>query len=203
VAVAVISRYALVRAGLSFLVDSAPDRARVVDWSGRAGQVGSVDVVLYDLAGLAVDENVDDLRHVLATRVPVVGLARDGREDLAEGARTMGVRTIVSESASAAQLLGHLERAAGRFCSPPSTRVHTADRAAVLTARERDVLRMIGSGMSNREIADELVLSVNSVKTYVRSAYGKIGVNRRSLAVLWTVDHGLVRSPGQDTPPPP
>jgi DNA-binding NarL/FixJ family response regulator len=203
VAVAVISRYALVRAGLSSLVGSAPDRARVVDWSEHDRQVSRVDVVLYDLAGLAADENVDDLRHLLATRIPVVGLARDGREDLADGARTMGVRTIVTENASAAQLLGHLERAVGRFGAPPSTGAHAGDRATALSARERDVLRMIGSGMSNREIADELFLSVNSVKTYVRSAYSKIGVTSRSLAVLWTVDHGLVCTPQEEAPQPP
>jgi DNA-binding CsgD family transcriptional regulator len=41
------------------------------------------------------------------------------------------------------------------------------------------------------EIAERCFLSVNSVKTYIRSAYRKIGVNNRSQAVLWFVQHGL------------
>jgi DNA-binding NarL/FixJ family response regulator len=57
--------------------------------------------------------------------------------------------------------------------------------ARVLTARERQVVALIARGYSNREIAGELYLSVNSVKTYIRSAYRKIGVERRTQAVIW------------------
>ena len=43
----------------------------------------------------------------------------------------------------------------------------------------RSVLRLLGAGLSNPEIADELVVSVNTVKTHVQSIYRKLGVNSR------------------------
>jgi len=48
-----------------------------------------------------------------------------------------------------------------------------------LTEREMEVLRLITSGMSNKEIADRLVITVNTVKTYIKNIYEKLGVNRR------------------------
>ena len=63
---------------------------------------------------------------------------------------------------------------------------------ADLTPRELDVIRLITQGMSNREIADSLFLSVNSVKSYVQVAYRKIDATSRSQAVLWGARHGLL-----------
>lgn len=68
------------------------------------------------------------------------------------------------------------------------------DPVGMLTPREYDVLTRIVAGLSNREIGTELALSLNSVKTYVRSAYRKIGVERRTQAVLWGVQHGIDES---------
>jgi DNA-binding CsgD family transcriptional regulator len=45
--------------------------------------------------------------------------------------------------------------------------------------------------MSNQDIASQLYVSINTVKTYIRSAYRKIGVTRRAQAVLWAVHHDL------------
>ena len=53
------------------------------------------------------------------------------------------------------------------------------------------MLTLIGTGMNNQEIAEHLYLSVNSVKTHVRSAYRKIGVSRRVDAVRWVLMHGV------------
>jgi len=61
-----------------------------------------------------------------------------------------------------------------------------------LSPRECDMLRMISQGLSNQEIADGLHLSINSVKTYVRSAYRKIGVSSRSKAVIWGARNGFL-----------
>jgi DNA-binding NarL/FixJ family response regulator len=60
-----------------------------------------------------------------------------------------------------------------------------------LTQRELDVLRLVARGHSNREIATLLGLSPNTVKTYIRLAYRRIGVVSRSQAVLWAVGQGL------------
>ena len=63
-----------------------------------------------------------------------------------------------------------------------------------LSDREEQVLSLIAEGLTNREIADHSYISINSVKTYVRSAYRKIGVSSRSQAVAWALRHGLDRS---------
>ncbi|MDN5743617.1 MAG: LuxR C-terminal-related transcriptional regulator [Nocardioidaceae bacterium] len=63
---------------------------------------------------------------------------------------------------------------------------------AILTAREHDVLSGIVKGWSNQQIAEELFLSINSVKTYIRTAYRKIEVTSRTHALLWGVRHGLL-----------
>ncbi len=70
----------------------------------------------------------------------------------------------------------------------PERRVPEVD---ALTQRELDVVTMVTRGCSNREIAAHLGLSLNSVKTYIRTAYRKIGAERRTQAVLWGIDHGL------------
>lgn len=61
------------------------------------------------------------------------------------------------------------------------------DTVRVLSRRERQVLLLVAAGRTNQEIADELYVSVNTIKTYLRTSYRKIGVSRRSQAVLWTV----------------
>ena len=62
---------------------------------------------------------------------------------------------------------------------------------ATHTDREAEVLALITQGRSNREIADVMYLSINTVKTYIRSAYRKIGVTGRPQAMLWGIDHGF------------
>ncbi len=63
--------------------------------------------------------------------------------------------------------------------------------ADILTTRERETLALIATGRSNDEIAQEMRISLNSVKSYIRSAYRKTGVQSRSQAVLWAVNHGV------------
>jgi NarL family two-component system response regulator LiaR len=53
------------------------------------------------------------------------------------------------------------------------------------------VLALITQGLSNQEIAARVYLSVNSIKTYIRSAYRKIGVTKRTEAVIWGIDNGF------------
>ena len=58
-----------------------------------------------------------------------------------------------------------------------------------LTRREKQILRNLGSGLRNRNIADELGIGEATVKTHIYNIYKKIGVRRRSEAVLWAVKH--------------
>lgn len=61
-----------------------------------------------------------------------------------------------------------------------------------LSARELEIMTRICRGDSNVDIAGELYLSINTVKTHIRSAYRRIGITRRVEAVLWGAQHGLV-----------
>jgi len=64
----------------------------------------------------------------------------------------------------------------------------------LLTAREREVLRLVAQGRSNDAIASELVLSVRTVERHVENIYGKLGVSGRTArvaATAWALAHGL------------
>jgi LuxR family maltose regulon positive regulatory protein len=61
-----------------------------------------------------------------------------------------------------------------------------------LSARELDVLRLLAAGMSNREIADELVVAVSTVHSHCKSIYSKLDVHSRSGAVQRARDLGLI-----------
>jgi NarL family two-component system response regulator LiaR len=64
-------------------------------------------------------------------------------------------------------------------------------RSAGLSSREAEVLALITQGLSNQEIAARAFLSINTLKTYIRSAYRKINVTSRTQAALWAVDNGF------------
>jgi NarL family two-component system response regulator LiaR len=67
-----------------------------------------------------------------------------------------------------------------------------------LSSRESQIVALIVQGLSNQEIADIAYLSINSVKTYIRTAYRKMGVTRRSQAVVWAMQHGFGPPPADE-----
>ena len=67
---------------------------------------------------------------------------------------------------------------------------------ASLTAREREVLELIATGLTNDEIADRLVLGVGTIKTHVNHIFLKLGIRNRAEAVIFAFDHGLAK-PGR------
>lgn len=71
----------------------------------------------------------------------------------------------------------------------------TPRRLSALTTRQSQILALIGNGYSNQEIANELFLSINSVKSYIRAAYRRIGVERRTQAVVWAITHAPLAIP--------
>jgi DNA-binding NarL/FixJ family response regulator len=60
-----------------------------------------------------------------------------------------------------------------------------------LTERERDVLRLLGQGRSNKEIGAELFITERTARTYVSNILGKLGLASRTQAALWAVEHKL------------
>jgi two-component system, NarL family, response regulator LiaR len=193
--VAVVSRYQLTRAGLTALLASEPDRAVVFDVTDQDGHLGGSDVVIYDLAGL-IDGTDNELGHLVAGGAPVVALMPAGRHDLGEDALVAGAAEVVAMEITGARLVEVLERAAAR--QSPSAEQRAAHRRAALqrehglSSREMEILDLIRAGHSNQEIAATLYLSINSVKSYVRTAYRKIGVRTRSQAVLWGCQHDVL-----------
>jgi NarL family two-component system response regulator LiaR len=63
-------------------------------------------------------------------------------------------------------------------------------RSAGLSPRETEVIALIARGLSNQEIAERAHVSPHSIKSYIRGAYRKIGVERRTQAVLWALTNG-------------
>ena len=191
--VAVISRHELTRAGLTQLLELDPDRAVVVRAPATLGPV-DCDVAVYDLAGREVGEDIE-LYQLIAAQTPVVALQADVRADVSERVLTMGVADVLPLDVTAAALLERVEHAAaGRRVAPAAAREQYRDaaRAATgLTEREVAVLELIAAGLSNEHIAAELFVSINTVKTYVRTAYRRIGADSRSQAVIWALRHGL------------
>ena len=83
---------------------------------------------------------------------------------------------------------GELSKVAGTM----ATRQKSADDEASLTQRETQVLRHLALGLSNKEIAKSLSISVETVKEHVQHVLRKIGVNDRTQAAVWAVRKGIV-----------
>jgi LuxR family maltose regulon positive regulatory protein len=81
-------------------------------------------------------------------------------------------------------LLAHFPSAAGAPQAAPAGPSYGASPLAEpLTARERDVLRLLASDLSGPEIASTLVMTQNTVKTHVKNLYGKLGAHGRNEAL--------------------
>jgi predicted ATPase/DNA-binding CsgD family transcriptional regulator/uncharacterized protein HemY len=75
----------------------------------------------------------------------------------------------------------------------PARVVSVSDPLTTLTARERDVLRLVAQGLTNPQVAQQLVLSTPTVNAYLRSIYSKLGVNSRAAATRYAIEHDLLR----------
>jgi DNA-binding NarL/FixJ family response regulator len=154
--------------------------------------------VLYDVYSLNGGD--DELTRLLGrTRAKVLAVGRELRPDLASRALAAGVDGFFPLGVDEDGLVEAVEAAATRRTDgdparesvPPPTHARRPGAEFGLSAREADVLALIVQGLTNKQIADRLYLSINSVKTYVRNAYVKVGAANRSQAVGWAIRHGF------------
>ena len=110
----------------------------------------------------------------------------DGAQAAAEEARR-----LIAGFADPGMLTARLERA-GRAPRPGGGRRTAPGPAGELTERELVVLRLLATTLSQREIAQELYVSVNTVRTHIQGVYRKLGAASREEAVAVARDHGLL-----------
>ncbi len=85
-------------------------------------------------------------------------------------------------------------RVLSRYRQAPETRA--SDALDVLTERELEVLRAMGAGASNHEIAEQLVISELTVKSHIGRIFTKLDLRDRAAAIVFAFDHGVVRPGG-------
>jgi DNA-binding NarL/FixJ family response regulator len=189
--VAVVSPQAVVRHGLAELLARYPDRVTLVPYP----EGSEPDVVLFDVVDLA-DGDLSGLRELLATTsAKVLAMNRELRSDLAARALAVGADGLFSIGVTETELIEAVEAVVeGNGTSAGDSGPDADLRLGAdvgLTSREVEVLTLIAQGRTNREIAETLYLSPNSIKTYVRTAYRKIGATSRSQAVGWAIRNGF------------
>lgn len=194
--VALVNDYDLVVAGLQAML--VPYRDRVTTTCTKGVPAQSVDIALYDcfamgepgwatLEELQASPRVDRLA-VYTKALPQTHVAR---------LAGLGVTGLLSKAAPAEELVAGLERIHdGESVVSPEFPVELArgwwpGRADGLTEREAEAVALVCRGLSNEAIAGQLHVSLNTLKSYIRSAYRTMGVTTRSEAVLWGVARGM------------
>jgi DNA-binding NarL/FixJ family response regulator len=156
------------------------------------------DIVLQDLLMPGGIDGIETTRRIIA-RVPVVkviALTASTDEARLMGVFRAGASGYVRKDAAPETLLASIRAVAGgkTFIDPSvgTQLVHAADRPDGLTPREREVLRRIALGRSNREIADALGIAEETVKTHVANVLSKLQVENRGQATIQALKRGLV-----------
>jgi DNA-binding NarL/FixJ family response regulator len=211
----------LVRTGFRMILDAEPD----IEIAGEAGDGADAvrqcralrpDVVVMDIRmpvqdGVAATTQIaaDGQARVLVLTTfhldeYVIAALRAGASGfllkdveaakLAEAIRVIAAGKAIVDPAVTRRLLD-------QFTRQPPARKETdedgpaRDRLGELTGRELDVLRLVARGLSNAEIAAELVITETTVKTHVHHLLTKLGVRDRVQLVIFAYDAGLARSP--------
>ena len=198
--VAVLSPQAIVAEGLRAILATLREHAELVPLDSQAPDP---DVVLYDAIGLLRGDATDLDILVNKTTSTVLVVSHDLRPGLAAEALAAGADGHISLAAGPAEILAALDSAATgwRLGDDGDSPVIGSEDSETgrdllggslgLSRREAQMLTMIGEGSSNSEIATELYLSPNTVKTYIRAAYRKIGATNRAQATSWAITHGF------------
>ncbi|MEX1141307.1 MAG: response regulator transcription factor [Thermoleophilaceae bacterium] len=206
IAVVLADDHVVVRTGLRLLLESEP----AIDVVGEAGDLASAieqverhrpDVLVLDLhmPGEPSLPAIPELRERCPeTRVVVLTAQRD--PSYAGEALRLGAAGYVPKEAAESQLLEAIGVAArdGTYLEPQlgarlaANAATSGEAAAELTEREIDVLRLIARGLTNREMAERLFLSVRTVESHRARIQRKLGRSRRSDLVDYAIERGLV-----------
>lgn len=209
--VAVVNDCQLVVDGVAGMLRPYTDRVRVVELDCRLPVAAAVDIALYD--AFAVDVQQTQLQpHLDNPRIgALVVYTWRLTDDEVHRMLGLGVRGVLAKNLDAPQLLAALEaihagetvvREADSLAGaqrPGNGDRDEADPESLthplpdhgLTAREAEVIALVALGLSNAEITRRLYITSNTLKSYIRTAYRKMGVERRTQAVTWALDHGL------------
>jgi len=201
----------LVRTGLRAIIDAEPDLS-VLGEAGDGAEVGPLvgrlrpDVVLMDVRMPRVDGlRATELLVSSAAEPPrILVLTTFENDDYVYDALRAGAHGFLLKRARPEEIVDAIRLVVrgDSLLFPDAIRRLAAGRAgaggnglagAGLSDRERDVLRLMAAGLSNAEIAERLVVGVETVKTHVRSVLTKLGVRDRTQAVIVAYESGFVR----------
>jgi DNA-binding NarL/FixJ family response regulator len=188
---AIVNDYSIVIAGMQSAL-----RANGVEFVlVNEAELHTADVVLLD--PFANHHSWDDVTRLLAAGARVVVFGWEPPDGRYLDNIDAGLLGFISKSSTAVEFAAAVRAvASGETLHPVTIGVDQAvsswpGKDAGLTAREAEVLAFIAQGLDNNEIAKASFLSINTIKSHVRTAYGKTGVTSRTQAVLWALDHGL------------
>ena len=201
----------LFRQGLIGLMKTREDLAQVVGEAETGVEAVQLtqelkpDVVLMDIYMPEMD-GLQAAKEIRARfpGVAVVMLTSSERDGHLYEAVKAGVAGYLLKSLDADELFNLLEgvtkgepamtRAmAGKFLKAVANRMADEEKGEEpLTEREQYVLRLVASGASNQEIAEKLSISVNTVKSHIKSILSKLQLENRTQAATYALQHGLV-----------
>ncbi|MET0861257.1 MAG: response regulator transcription factor [Microbacterium sp.] len=198
--VALVDDYDVVLKGLAHMFDEYDDRVVVVEINANTETLDEADVVLYDSFAQPESDHEEIaalVRNPRARRVAVY--TWNFQPELIESARALGVDGYLSKTLTAPQLVAAIEavHAGETVITDHTRRVASAPgsdwpgRLQGITDRESEILALITQGKTNADVARLTYLSPNTVKSYIRSVYRKIGASSRTQAVLYGVAHGF------------
>ncbi|GAB3133816.1 response regulator transcription factor [Tsukamurella serpentis] len=202
---AVVDDYEVVVLGVAGMLRAYTDQIEVVEMVVNTAVNESVDIALYDSYANPQSDTAEVRR---LSRNPsiskVVVYSWDLNPSQIDSVLDNGASGYIAKGLPASELVGAIESIhrgeQAVHVGVRRRRVMAGDwpgREEGLTQRESEVLALITQGMSNIEVAEHAGLSINSVKTYIRSCYRRIGVTTRPQAILWGVDHGFLPDRGR------
>ena len=210
VTVAVVNDYELVVAGVATMLRPYRDRLVVLDRALERTPDRPVDVSLFDTYG-AADGQIDRIK-VLADDPmsgTVVVFSFSTAPELVTASIGAGAGGFVSKTVNARQLADAIVTVAvgHRVVLTPAPHRHRdgdlgwPGRGRDLSARDSELLVLLRQGYTNREIAERLYLSENTVKTHLRRLFTKLGVSNRTQAAMVATEDDEFR-PRSPTPTP-